>query len=107
METDMDNTYPRTLAACALLALVSVGGCTTTPALDAKFGSTVIAAVASQALDPAAPSHAGPVVGLDGVAAANVVSRYHKSFLAPQPAPSVFAIGIASGATAAPMPTQQ
>ena len=103
----MDSTYLRASGACTLLALVSLCGCTTTPALDAKFGSTVIAAVTAQAIDPAAPSHAGPVVGLDGVAAANAVSRYHKSFVTQQPPPSVFAIGIASGASAAPMPTPQ
>jgi len=103
----MDTSYPRTSGACALLALVSLYGCTSTPALDARFGSTVVAAVTSQAIDPAAPSHAGTVVGLDGVAAVNAISRYHKSFVTPQPPPSVFAIGIASGAAAAPMPTQQ
>ena len=69
----------------------------TTPQWDARFGDTTRAAFAQQVINPSAGRDGRQANGLDGHSAAAAQQRYQKSFAAPQPAQSVFTIGV-SGA---------
>ncbi|WBS03284.1 hypothetical protein OU994_02945 [Pseudoduganella sp. SL102] len=82
--------------------LAALSGCgeaivRTTPQWDARFGDATRAAFARQVIDPGAGRDNRPANGLDGHSAAAAQQRYQKSFAAPQPAQSVFTIGV-SGA---------
>jgi hypothetical protein len=86
----------------ALAGLVALGGCETlTPRLDQTYGDAVNTATAQQTLnrDAAAQNARKTVAGIDGPTAKEIVDRYHKSFRNPEPAPSVFAIGVSGGAS--------
>jgi hypothetical protein len=94
------NSYRARWGLCAAVVVI-LGGCSATPVLDSKFGSSVSGAMADQILDPNPSRLADPVVGLDGIAAANAITRYHKSFTAPPAPANVFAIGV-SGSSGGP-----
>jgi hypothetical protein len=80
-----------------LLAMAVLAGCApTTPNLDSKFGDAMNQAKAQQIINPDAPKNTDPVAGIDGQAAKEIISRYHKAYEAPSPAPSG-AIGSVSG----------
>jgi len=81
-----------------LLASVTVGCATPSPKLDDNFGNAVNAAKAAQIINPDASQNTDPVAGIDGQAADATMSRYHRSFVAPQPPTNVFNIGVISGA---------
>jgi hypothetical protein len=89
------------LATLACVAIVAAGCAPLTPNLDSAFGSAARLAVATQTLDKgAAARNAGKdASGLDGTAAKEVMDRYQKSFRAPEPAPSVFTIGVSGSST--------
>jgi hypothetical protein len=66
----------------------------TTPQWDARFGDATRAAFAQQVMHPNAGRDNRPVNGQDGQSAVAAQQRYQKSFAAPQPAQSVFTIGV-------------
>lgn len=66
----------------------------TTPQWDVRFGDATRAAFAKQVMNPNAGRDNRPANGLDGQSAAAAQQRYQKSFDAPQPAQSVFTIGV-------------
>lgn len=75
-------------------AFVLAAGCVApSPYAEANFGRAVDAAKAQQTLNPDASRNTDPVAGIDGVAAANAVGEYHKSFKAPPPTFPVINIG--------------
>ncbi len=89
----------------ALLAMAGaaglLGGCTpVTPNWDARFGETVNMAVAAQTLHPDADRNQDPVAGIDGNAAQEAMTRYRKSFAAPEPQPNAFTIGVGRAGSA-------
>jgi type IV pilus biogenesis protein CpaD/CtpE len=68
----------------ALLALLWLAGCASTPRADATFGDSVRAALASQVANPAALRNTDPVSGIDGRAARAAQERYERSYKQPQ-----------------------
>lgn len=81
----------------SLFASATLVGCATnTPVLDDHFGEAVNAAKAQQTINPDASLNTDPVAGVDGQAANAAVDRYHKSFVQPPAAASVFNIGVGS-----------
>jgi hypothetical protein len=78
------------LRATSLLAAVSLlAGCaSTTPALDAGFGESLMTIKARQTRDPAAAlrQDSGAVDVIEGRTASNTMERYYQSFALP-PAP--------------------
>lgn len=76
-------------------AAATLAGCasTTTPNLDSRFGEAVLAARATQTMNPMASSNPDPVSGLDGKAASEAIGRYYDSFKAPPPTFEVINIG--------------
>ena len=77
----------------ALLALVLLGACSTTPHYDRHFGQSVRQARLAMTIDPRAGDKAEPAAGIDGVAAREAMVRYHDSFKAPPPVVNVINIG--------------
>ena len=63
-----------------------------TPNYDARFGEAVRAAKLAQTLNPAAGTQP-PIMGLDGPAASEAMTRYENSFRAPPPVVNVINIG--------------
>ena len=86
---------PLLLLGCAALA-----GCAMfqPTAVERSFGSAVMTACASQAVDPAAGARHKGAPSLDGVAANHAVDNYEKSFCAPPPPTNVYNIGIGGNA---------
>jgi len=74
----------------AVLLGLAIGGCTTTPELDSRFGHAVNAAKAQQTINPDASRNTDPVAGLDGIAAKESIDRYQNTFREPAPAFEVF-----------------
>jgi type IV pilus biogenesis protein CpaD/CtpE len=68
----------------ALVALLWLAGCASTPRADASFGDAVRAAVASQVANPEAVRNTSPVSGVDGRAARAAQERYEHSYKQPQ-----------------------
>jgi hypothetical protein len=83
-------------AAAAMLALQA---CSTSPALDARFGDAANIAKAQQTLNPDASKNRNVVAGLDGKAAQETMVRYRESFKNPPPPANVFNIGIGGGSS--------
>ncbi|NHZ34847.1 hypothetical protein [Massilia rubra] len=69
--------------ASLLAATLWLGACSSTPHWDARFGQSLRAALAAQAIDPGAAGANRPVNGLDGKAAAAAYERYQHSTDAP------------------------
>ncbi|NHZ62053.1 hypothetical protein [Massilia genomosp. 1] len=69
--------------ASLLAATLLLGACSSTPNWDARFGQSLRAALAAQAIDPGAARANRPVSGLDGKAAAAAHERYQRSAEAP------------------------
>lgn len=91
----LETCYRLMLAIVAGVLAAQLTGCasTTTPELDAKFGSAVRAAREAQALNPTASANTNPVLGLDGAAAVNALDRYQDSFKSPPKTFEVLNIG--------------
>jgi hypothetical protein len=77
----------------ALLALVLLGACSTTPNYDRHFGEAVRQARLAMIIDPRAGEKAGPPAGIDGVAAREALIRYQDGFKEPPPVVNVINIG--------------
>lgn len=71
------------LSAVVLLAASVLGGCASSPAIDATFGQSVRGSVAAQVYNPAAAANTSPVLGLDAHAALGAQQQYQKSFTEP------------------------
>lgn len=82
-----------------LLVLALLGACANSPAprYDAKFGDAVRQSRQLMVLTPDAGTNQGTVTGLDGIAAAEAIGRYHESLKAPPPVVNVINIGGPSG----------
>jgi hypothetical protein len=98
----MNHSLSHAATRAAILGLVALatGGCAPlTPRLDADFSQAVHLAIAAQTWDQgAATRNAGKdASGLDGATAKEVLDRYQKSFRAPEPASSIFTIGVSGG----------
>lgn len=74
-------------------AALTAGCASTTPQLDAKFGDAVRAARAAQTINPQGSAGRAPVTGLDGMAGATAIDRYHDSFKTPPKTFEVMNIG--------------
>lgn len=82
----------------ALLGLLA--GCSTvTPNYDARFGDAVRNAKHSMAIDPEAGKKPDPVVGIDGKAARETMTRYQNSYKEPPPVVNVINIGGSIGSS--------
>jgi predicted naringenin-chalcone synthase len=79
------------------LALIVIGGCSSTPVVDARLGRAVTSAVGAETLNLAASMNRVPVAGLEAGASMAVVARYTRSFSAPPPPANVFSIGVGTG----------
>lgn len=90
------NRYSRCAGGLALLLL---GGCSSTPYWDAHFGEAVELTKAQQIINPNAGQNPDPVAGVDGRAARESVESYERSFRAPAQQGSPFVIGVGSGST--------
>lgn len=77
------------LSATSLLAACA----STTPQLDAAFGSAVREARTAQTLYPRASENTDPVLGIDGKAGASAQQRYQESFQAPPKTFEIINIG--------------
>lgn len=77
----------------ALLALVLLSACSTTPHYDRHFGEAVRQARLAMIIDPRAGEKNEPAAGIDGVAAREAMIRYQDSFKAPPPVVNVINIG--------------
>ncbi len=78
-----------------ILCAALLAGCSYnsfTPNYDAHFGDAVRAAALAQTLNPAAGTQA-PIMGLDGPAAAQAITRYEDSFKSPPPVVNEINIG--------------
>ena len=69
-----------------------IGGCSTTPRYDARFGDAVREAKLAMVLRPG-PVSTDPVLGIDGSAARESILRYQNSFKTPPPVVNVINIG--------------
>lgn len=67
----------------ALALAVTLGGCASSPAIDASFGQSVRGSVAAQVMNPAAVANINPVIGIDAHAALGAQQQYQKSFAEP------------------------
>lgn len=78
-----------------VIASATLAGCasTATPNLDARFGEAVLAARATQTINPDASLNQDQVAGLDGKAAKEAIGRYNDSFKTPPPTFNVINIG--------------
>ncbi|RSZ59374.1 hypothetical protein HF313_03025 [Massilia atriviolacea] len=76
---------PRIACSIAILlaSTVLLGACSSTRNWDARFGKSLRASLASQAIDPGAGRAARSVNGLDGKSAAAAQERYQRSADAP------------------------
>lgn len=83
------------LSILALGVVAGLTGCATTetPRHDASFGQAVLAARATQTLQPDAPVRTPITLGLDGRAARSAVERYQDSYRTPAPTFSILNIG--------------
>jgi hypothetical protein len=83
------------LVSLGCIFLSQIQGCssTTTPQLDANFGSAVRAASEAQRLNPAEPLSVDATPGLDAKAAVNAIERYQDSFKTPPKTFEVINIG--------------
>lgn len=100
------NRYARLIPGLALL--LGLGGCVSpTPVLDEHFGDAVRQARLAQTLNPDAGRNTAPVLGMDGVAAQESVSRYEASFRKPPAVTNVINIGGVIGAPSPGMPAGQ
>lgn len=92
----MNRTHFHTAGVlCAML--LAVAGCAQTPNLDSHFGEAVNLVKAQQTLHPEASRNTDPVTGMDGKAAMSAYGAYQKSYKAPEPQASPFAIGVGAG----------
>jgi len=79
----------RTIAGIlALLLLLLLQGCSTTPRFEKNFGTAVRANLAAQTVDPGAAANTNPANGIDGAAARAAHERYQRSFIQPDAAAS-------------------
>jgi len=76
-------------------SIVLVAGCaqTVTPHYDLRFGDAVRDANLAMTIDPDAGRRGDAVMGIDGRAAQESVTRYHDSFKQPPPVTNVINIG--------------
>lgn len=84
---------------CAGAVLAILGGCSTTPNYDARFGDAVRQARLAMAINPNASANPDQVTGIDGQAAKEAMTRYLDSFKAPPPVVNVINIGGSVGGT--------
>jgi hypothetical protein len=77
--------------------LILAAGCSTTPNYDQHFGEAVRQARTEMTLNPDAGKTADPVLGVDGMAAHQAITRYENSFKEPPPVIGVINIGGAIG----------
>ena len=80
-----------------LAVLGAVGGCSTTPDYDQRFGDAVRQARLAQTINPNAGSNPDQVSGMDGQAARDAMGRYLQTFKEPPPVVNVINIGGAVG----------
>ena len=79
--------------ALAIVCLVALTGCASTPHYDARFGDAVRQARVAMTVNPAGSSMNDPVAGIEGQAAKEAMSRYYETFKAPPPVVNVINIG--------------
>lgn len=86
----------RTLATLpGIVAILGLTGCVaTSPDWDARFGEAARMSAAQQIIAPEASRDTSPVLGIDGKAAQGAMGEYQKSFVQPEPAPTMFTIGV-------------
>lgn len=91
------------LTGCAACIAALIGGCATTPGLDAGHGKSLEALKASQTREPAAAlQHDNQAMDVvDGPAASNAIDRYHRSFATPPTPMNIINIGTSAGSSAA------
>lgn len=78
-----------------IIAIISLTGCVaTSPNWDSRFGEAARISAAQQVIDPNASRNADPVKGIDGKAAQGAMGEYQKSFVQPEPVPTIFTIGV-------------
>ena len=69
------------LSACVIAITALLGACTTgISRLDADYGTSYRQALINQVLDPDTERNLEPVYGMNGIAAENVMDKYHKGF---------------------------
>lgn len=78
-------------------ALILIGGCSTTPNYDKRFGESVRQARLAMTINPVASANPDPVTGMDGQAAREAITRYQDTFKVPPPVVNVINIGGAAG----------
>jgi hypothetical protein len=88
--------FPSRVLAVAAVLLGATACAPTTPNLDRSFGRSLSTLKAYQTAYPDA-SRNPDNPALDGVAAAEAMARYEKSFSAPAPQQNVFTIGVGGG----------
>lgn len=64
----------------AVLPLLLLGACASTPRWDRQAGDTVRATLAAQVANPAAAHNPDPVNGIDGRAARASLQRYERAY---------------------------
>lgn len=80
-----------------LAGIAFLGGCSTTPNYDARFGDAVRQARLAMTIHPNAGANPDQVAGMDGVAAREAQTRYQDSYKAPPPVVNVINIGGVAG----------
>lgn len=83
------------LLTCAV-PLFLLAACATAPNVESRIGEATKMAVAQQTANPDAAKNTAAPTGLDGVAAAEAIGRYHQSFKSPPKTTNVFNIGVGS-----------
>ncbi|MEC4723331.1 hypothetical protein RY831_29700 [Noviherbaspirillum sp. CPCC 100848] len=76
-----------------ILLIAMLGGCSTTPNYDAKFGDAVRQARMKMTINPDAGNDPDQVAGMDGKSAREAVIRYQGTFKEPPPVTNVINIG--------------
>jgi len=74
----------RTIA--AIVAVLLLQGCSSTPRFEQNFGEAVRANLAAQTIDPRGATNTNPATGIDGAAARAAHERYQHSFARPDSA---------------------
>lgn len=77
----------------AILFVLMLGACSTTPNYDAKFGDAVRQARMQMTINPNAGNDPDQVAGMDGKSAKEAVTRYQGTFKEPPPVTNVINIG--------------
>lgn len=85
------RTFPLLLA---MLTVLSLSACATTPHYDQYFGSSVRLAQAQQTLYPEAAGQRRSVNGVDGPSAVAAYQNYQQSFSTKEDQNGAFSIGV-------------